>query len=84
MTGTQKDVDGLPASLAEVGSLQDELPLCVDLDGVLILSNVLWESVVHLWGKPLTALKAVWGLRHGKTALKSVLAEDLAIEPASY
>ncbi len=83
MTGVQKDVDGLPASLAEVGSLQGELPLCVDLDGVLILSNVLWESAVHLWGKPLTALKAVWGLRHGKTAMKSVLAEDLAIEPAA-
>jgi 4-hydroxybenzoate polyprenyltransferase/phosphoserine phosphatase len=70
------------AQLADV-SLTGEEPLCVDLDGTLILSDVLWESIIQLWNKPATALRAVWALRHGKAAMKSVLAEDVAIDPAA-
>ena len=60
-----------------------DVPLCVDLDGTLILSDVLWESIVQLWNKPATALRALWALRRGKAALKSVLAEEVAIDPAA-
>ncbi len=60
-----------------------DVPLCVDLDGTLILSDVLWESIVQLWNKPATALRALWALRHGKAALKSVLAAEVAIDPAA-
>jgi len=65
------------------GPLVGEVPLCVDLDGSLILSDVLWESVVQLWNKPAAVLRAVWALRRGKAAMKSVLAEAVEIDPAA-
>lgn len=61
--------------------LSGELPLCVDLDGTLILSDVLWESVIQLWNKPSTAIRAAWALRHGKAEMKGVLAKEVAIAP---
>ena len=65
------------------GPLAGDAPLCVDLDGTLILSDVLWESVVQLWNKPVAAIRAAWALRRGKAAMKSVLAEHVEIDPAA-
>jgi 4-hydroxybenzoate polyprenyltransferase/phosphoserine phosphatase len=65
------------------GLLVGEVPLCVDLDGTLILSDVLWESVIQLWSKPLAALRVTWALRHGKASMKGVLAEAIPIDPTS-
>lgn len=64
-------------------TLVDEVPLCVDLDGTLILSDVLWESVIQIWRKPLNALRAIWALRLGKAAMKQVLAEAIPIDPST-
>lgn len=66
-----------------LGTSEKEVPLCVDLDGTLILSDVLWESVIQLWGKPSTAIRAAWALRRGKAALKGVLADEISIDPAT-
>jgi 4-hydroxybenzoate polyprenyltransferase/phosphoserine phosphatase len=66
-------------STSSVGAV----PLCVDLDGTLILSDVLWESAALLWSRPATAIRAVWALRLGKAAMKNVLAEKIVIDPAA-
>ncbi len=48
--------------------------LCVDLDGTLIRSDLLWESLLlGLKGAPGATLGALFGLRHGKAALKARL-----------
>lgn len=60
---------------------EDDIPLCVDLDGTLILSDVLWESVIQLYNKPVVGLHAAWALRRGKAAMKSTLAEMIFIDP---
>ena len=72
-----------PEQAPAPGPLAGEVPLCVDLDGSLILSDVLWESVVQLWNKPAAALRAAWALRRGKAAMKSALAEEIEIDPAA-
>jgi 4-hydroxybenzoate polyprenyltransferase/phosphoserine phosphatase len=58
-------------------------PLCVDLDGTLIRSDILWESIIPLIKKPLTGLRAFFSLLKGKAAMKSVLADHINIEPTS-
>jgi 4-hydroxybenzoate polyprenyltransferase/phosphoserine phosphatase len=63
--------------------LVQEVPLCVDLDGTLILSDVLWESLIQLWRKPFAALRASWAMLHGKAAFKEVLAKEINIDPAA-
>ncbi len=63
--------------------LQNEVPLCVDLDGTLIVSDVLWESFIHLWSKPGIFLRALWHLQYGKAAMKGILAENIYIDPES-
>lgn len=68
---------------ATKGSLSDEVPLCVDLDGTLILSDVLWESIIQLWSNPSAALSAIWALRHGKAAMKEALAKTIHVDPGS-
>ncbi|MGZ8915494.1 MAG: UbiA family prenyltransferase [Methylobacter sp.] len=65
------------------GSFAGEVPLCVDLDGTLILTDILWESVIKLWSNPIAAFCATWALRHGKAAMKGILAEAIPIDPAS-
>jgi len=65
------------------GSLSGDIPLCVDLDGTLILSDVLWESIIQLWSHPLAGFRAAWALRKGKAAMKEVLAEAIPIDPAA-
>lgn len=64
-------------------SLINEVPLCVDLDGTLILSDILWESMVQAVNDPITLLGSCWALRNGKAAMKSVLAHRITINPAA-
>jgi 4-hydroxybenzoate polyprenyltransferase len=58
-------------------------PLCVDLDGTLIRSDILWESIIPVMKKPAVGLRALCALRHGKAAMKSVLANAIDIDPKS-
>lgn len=54
----------------------DSKPLCVDLDGTLIRTDMLWESVVGLLGKsPLAAFQIPLWLASGKANLKRKLAD---------
>ncbi|MBV9611455.1 MAG: UbiA family prenyltransferase [Acidobacteriaceae bacterium] len=62
--------------------LTTTIPLCVDLDGTLIKSDLLWESVALLIrDKPwLIPLLPFWLLK-GRAALKRNLAERVTIRP---
>ena len=53
-----------------------ELPLYVDLDGTLIQSDMLWESIARLLHEqPLTLLRLPGWLLAGKAAFKTRVAE---------
>ena len=60
-------------------------PLCVDLDGTLIRSDVLLESLLLLMKRnPLyLVLAAVWLLRGGKARLKAEIAARVELNPAA-
>lgn len=57
-------------------------PLCVDLDGTLIRTDLLWEAIfAALKDRPLALLRAVLQLLlHGKAAFKLQLARDVTPE----
>lgn len=59
-------------------------PLVIDLDGTLILSDLLWEAIVLFLKKNLLRLwlLPVWVMQ-GKTAFKSRLAHEVEIDPAA-
>jgi 4-hydroxybenzoate polyprenyltransferase/phosphoserine phosphatase len=75
--------DNLPKYPLVKGSLAEEVPLCVDLDGTLILTDVLWESATQLIYNPYAAIRATWALRLGKAAMKGVLAKAIQIDPSN-
>lgn len=63
---------------APVAGLPDpiDIPLVVDLDGTLLRSDMLVESLSLVMAKsPLAALAALASIRHGRAALKQALAE---------
>jgi 4-hydroxybenzoate polyprenyltransferase/phosphoserine phosphatase len=71
---------GQPASLRVAG----EPPLCVDLDGTLILTDVLWESILVLLGRnPLYALMLPVWLLGGRSNLKRQVASRAPVDPRS-
>jgi 4-hydroxybenzoate polyprenyltransferase/phosphoserine phosphatase len=58
-----------------------ELPLCVDLDGTLLRTDLLWEALfTALKKRPLALLRAAFALPRGKAAFKLALAADVAPE----
>lgn len=57
------------------------LPLVVDLDGTLVRSDALHESLIQaLFKRPISFLKALTFLAKGKAAFKAVLAEGYFFE----
>jgi 4-hydroxybenzoate polyprenyltransferase/phosphoserine phosphatase len=61
-----------------------QLPLCVDLDGTLILSDLLLESFVLLIKRnPLYLLLSILWLVRGRAVLKAELASRITPNPAS-
>jgi 4-hydroxybenzoate polyprenyltransferase len=57
--------------------------LCVDLDGTLIRSNVLWECVlVLLKSRPITLFQLPFWLLLGRAGLKRQLAARVDLDPA--
>ena len=62
----------------------NQVPLAVDLDGTLIRSDMMWESLARLLRhKPLTALAAPLWLVRGRAYLKQQLAAHVQVDPAS-
>lgn len=71
---------GQPAAALEA----DATPVYVDLDGTLILTDLLWESLLSaLRRNPLAALRALLQLRHGRAAMKQALARLAVLEPGA-
>ncbi len=60
-------------------------PLCVDLDGTLVATDTLWESVLHLvLRNPLMVLVVIrWALQ-GKATLKQAVAERVRRDPSTW
>jgi 4-hydroxybenzoate polyprenyltransferase/phosphoserine phosphatase len=58
------------------------LPLCVDLDGTLIKTDLLWESLLYVIKKQLfvVLLLPFWWLR-GRAALKHEIATRVRVDP---
>jgi 4-hydroxybenzoate polyprenyltransferase len=72
----------MPPTVAN--SPEISIPLCVDLDGTLIKTDVLWESLMQLLKRnPLWLLVVpIWLLR-GRAALKKQIAERVELDPAT-
>jgi phosphoserine phosphatase len=79
LTWTGTEQVGVVADTAKSAAL----PLCVDLDGTLVRSDTLKDSIRALiWQRPLTAVRLpLWVLR-GKAAFKAKVAESVRLDAA--
>ena len=73
----------LPESLSDARAAQlfGRLPLFVDLDGTLVRTNTLLESVLSAIDHPSQLLRALFSLRHGKAAMKQQIAARADLDP---
>lgn len=63
--------------------MADKTPVCVDLDGTLIHSDLLLESFLLLLKRnPLCLLLVPWWLLHGKARLKDEIARRVSLDGA--
>ena len=61
-----------------------QVPLAVDLDGTLIRTDMMWESLVRLLRKnPIAALLAFFALIRGRAHFKRHIAARIKVDPAS-
>ncbi len=68
---------------AVTSSSKSLVPLCVDLDGTLILTDVLWESMMQLLKhNPLYLLALPWWLLRGRACLKREIAARVELDVA--
>jgi 4-hydroxybenzoate polyprenyltransferase len=69
---------------ASTGSQTSPVPLCVDMDGTLILTDVLWESMMQLLKKdPLYLFALPFWLSHGRARLKREIAARVELDVAA-
>jgi phosphoserine phosphatase len=69
---------------APVGAEADRVPLCVDLDGTLLKTDLLWESLLRLAkSEPLRALSAPFWFLKGRAHLKREIARRVKLDPAA-
>ena len=62
----------------------DQVPLAVDLDGTLIRTDMMWESLVRLLRKnPLAAICSFFVLFQGRAAFKQHVAARVKVDPAN-
>jgi len=60
------------------------VPLCVDLDGTLVATDTLWESLrLVLSRRPWKLPGALWALLKGKAAFKRSIAGEELLEPGA-
>jgi len=63
---------------------ENQIPLAVDLDGTLIKTDLLWESLMQWLGKnPLGIFIILFWWMHGRAFLKQRLAKRVSINPAT-
>lgn len=69
-------------SLTDTASA-DPIPLAVDLDGTLIRTDMIWESLARLWRKnPLTTVCTLFALARGRAYFKQQLGSRVVVDPA--
>ncbi|HUA67291.1 MAG TPA: apolipoprotein N-acyltransferase [Candidatus Saccharimonadales bacterium] len=62
---------------------ESQVPLCVDLDGTLIKTDLLWESLARLLRRnPLLFLPVLFWWLRGRAFLKQKLVQRVSIDPA--
>ena len=65
-------------------SREDQIPLCVDLDGTLIRTDLLWESLARLLRRnPFQLLPVLFWWMRGRAYLKQQLNRRVTIDPAA-
>jgi 4-hydroxybenzoate polyprenyltransferase/phosphoglycolate phosphatase-like HAD superfamily hydrolase len=58
------------------------LPLYVDLDGTLVATDTLWESMVTFVKQhPMQAWRLLWWVRRGRAGFKAALASGVKVDP---
>jgi len=63
---------------------ETQIPLCVDLDGTLIKTDLVWESIARLLRRnPLRLLLILFWWMRGRAFLKQQLAKRVSIDPAT-
>ena len=63
---------------------QNQIPLVVDLDGTLIKTDLLWESLARLLRRnPLRIFHVLFWWARGRAFLKKQLASRVRIDPAT-
>ena len=63
---------------------ENQIPLCVDLDGTLIKTDLLWESLARLLRRnPFQLLPVLFWWARGRAFLKRQLARRVTIDPAA-
>jgi phosphoserine phosphatase len=61
----------------------DTIPLAVDLDGTLIRTDMMWESLARLWRKsPITGFFTLFALVRGRAYFKQQIAARVSVDPA--
>lgn len=61
-----------------------KIPLCVDLDGTLVRSDTLWESLLRLFKQhPAQLLMTPLWLARGRAYLKQAIAQRTALDPVT-
>jgi phosphoserine phosphatase len=79
LTWTGTEQQGVVTDTAKSAAL----PLCVDLDGTLVRSDTLKDSIRALvWQRPLVALRLPFWVLRGKAAFKAKIAESVTLDAA--
>jgi len=60
-----------------------DVPLCVDLDGTLVRSDLLWESLLRLLRRPLLVARLPLWLLRGRAFLKEQIAAAVCLDTAA-
>ncbi len=83
MTDAEREQAAAGAAQGAVATVTD-VPLVVDLDGTLIKSDVLWESLMLLMrDRPWALIRALRWLSGGKASFKAKLVAEVALDPAA-
>jgi len=78
----QNSLNIIASAAVEAGGAPQMVPLCVDLDGTLVNTNTLYESLLALSGNIKTLLSMPTWLMVGKSKFKHELARHADINPA--
>jgi 4-hydroxybenzoate polyprenyltransferase/phosphoserine phosphatase len=74
----------MDTATATATACDTSVPLCVDLDGTLIKTDLLWESLVRLLRRnPLWAFVAPFWWMRGRAFLKHQIAARVTLDPSS-